>query len=208
MLWFPVSLTSLPCTVKKLGERGHFSPAGINSASCHSNWPSNPRPVAKCLVWLGHFVQIKPERLKGDLLGILGRKIPCSLARAPRCVLSILFRKKWSALTTQEVFQPLCHNEGRCQAVLRQADWREEDWVLDDVGGAANHSNPEACSTSGHSGFVCQGISSYPLVWVFLEAILEQGFRVSGLFEKWFQATPAGECGSDTGEGSIVLFLK
>ena len=29
-------------------------------------WPSNPLPVAKCLVWSGRFIQIKPERLKGD----------------------------------------------------------------------------------------------------------------------------------------------
>ena len=73
---------------------------------------------------------------------------------------------------------------GCCQAVLREADWREEDWVLDDVRGPVNHTNPEVCFISGHSGFVCQGISSYHLVWVFLEAILEQGFRASGLFEK------------------------
>lgn len=189
------------------GRKDHFSPTGIHSASCHSNWPSNPLPVAKCLVWFGHFVQIKPKRLKGDLLGLLGRKIPCSWARAPRCALHPFLEEtectdnpgsvaatlpQWGAL-------PSCPEGGR---------WREEGWVLDDVRGAANHSNPEACSTSGHSGFVRQGISSYRLLWVFLEAILEQGFRVSGLFEKWFQATPAGECGSDTEEESIYLFLK
>ena len=42
------------------------------------------------------------------------------------------------------------------EAVLREAEWREEDWVLDGIVGPVNHSNPEACSTSGPSGFVCQ----------------------------------------------------
>ena len=126
MLWFPASLTSLPCTVKKPGRGGggvgwgHFSSTGINSTSCHSNWPSNPLPLAKHLVWFGHFVQIKPKRLKGDLLGLLGRKSPCSLARAPRCVLSIFFWKKGSALRTQEVLQPLCHKEGVLPSCLER----------------------------------------------------------------------------------------
>jgi len=51
--------------------------------------------------WEGKFLVLEPELLD---------------------VRSTLFWKKRGALTTQEVSQPLCHNEGRCQAVLREAD--------------------------------------------------------------------------------------
>lgn len=103
------------------GRKDHFSPTGIHSASCHSNWPSNPLPVAKCLVWFGHFVQIKPKRLKGDLLGLLGRKIPCSWARAPRCALHPFLEETECTDNPGSVAATL-PQWGRCQAVLREAD--------------------------------------------------------------------------------------
>lgn len=77
-------------------EETLFNPTGIISPSCHSNWPGNPN-------WFrfGHFTLIMPKRLKEDLLGLLGWKIPCSLARAPRLLLSILFCKEWNAFSFQ-----------------------------------------------------------------------------------------------------------
>ena len=104
------NIPDIPVLYCEEARGDHFNPTGIISPSCHSNWPGNPN-------WFrfGHFTLIKPKRLKEDLLGLLGWKIPCSLARAPRLLLSILFCKEWNTLRTLEVLQPFCHHEGWCQ---------------------------------------------------------------------------------------------